>query len=126
MNANINLKQIKKYVLIAVAVGLLFSVFKVLFAFVGYLQFFVGVAQVFIALLKTIIIYAIHHSVPLPLKYYWATVGIYFVMMALGGFVINWLNCSNDILSTIGLFYLGLAWGIAVYHFKHILFLKIN
>ena len=126
MKTTISLKQIKNYVLIAVTTGLLFSVFKVLFALVGYIQFFVGVAQVFIALLKTIMIYAKHRSVPLPLKHYWITVGIYFVIMALGGFVINWLNCSNDILSTIGLFYLGLAWGIAVYHFKHILFLKIN
>ena len=126
MNTTINFKQIKNYVLIAVVVGLLFSVFKVLFALVGYLQFFVGVVQVFIALLKTIIIYAKHRSVPLPLKYYWATVGIYFVIMALGGFVVNWLNCSNDITSIIFLFYLGVAWGIAVYHFKHILFLKLN
>ena len=126
MKTTINLKQIKNYVLIAVTTGLLFSVFKVLFALVGYIQFFVGVAQVFIALLKTIIMYAKHRSVPLPLKHYWITVAIYFVLMVFGGYALHWFNSSNDILSNIGLFYLGLAWGIAVYHFKHILFLKIN
>lgn len=126
MKRDIETKQLKMYLLISLIAGILLSIFKELFGLVGYLQFFVGVIQVFIALFKTIVIYVKHHAFPLSLKYYWIAVSVYFLIMSIGGYTLNWLNCSSDLMSTIGLFYLGLAWGIAYYHFKHILTLKIN
>ncbi len=124
MKTTIKTKQLTTYVLPAISIGLLFAIFPVSFSLLGYIQFFVGLFQLVIALFKLIYIYLKHKTVPLPLKNYWLAVAIYFLVMALGGLIINsQVTDFNKLFSSIGLFYLGLAWGIAIYHFKRILFL---
>ena len=124
MKTTIKTKQLTTYVLPAIAIGLLFAIFPVSFSLLGYIQFFVGLFQLVMALFKLIYIYLKHKTVPLPLKHYWLAVAIYFSVMALGGLIINsQVTDFNKLFSSIGLFYLGLAWGIAIYNFKRILFL---
>jgi hypothetical protein len=124
MKTTIKTKQLTTYVLPAIAIGLTFAIFPVTFSLLGYIQFFVGLFQLAIALFKLVYIFLKHKTVPLPLKHYWLAVAIYFLVMAIGGFFINMLTHDfNKLFSTVGLFYLGLAWGIAIYHFKKIMFL---
>lgn len=124
MKTTIRTKQLTTYVLPAIAIGLVFVIFPVTFSLVGYIQFFVGLFQLAIALFKLIYLFLKYKTVPLPLKHYWLAVAIYFSVMALGGLLINIQPYDfSKLYSSIGLFYLGLAWGIAIYHFKRILFL---
>jgi len=123
MTTLINNKQLKMYVLPAFAIGLLLAVVQPLFVFVGTIQFFVGSIQLLIALFKTIYCFIKLSYVPTVIKYYWILVLTYFVLMVFGGIALNILFTSNNIIAPIALFYLGLAWGIAIYHFKHVMFL---
>lgn len=123
MKTTIETKQLITYVLPACLMGLLLAIVQPLFALIGTIQFFVGIIQLIIALFKTIYCFIKMGSVPQTLKNYWLLVFVYFIVMAIGGLLLKEFISTNSVFATIALFYLGLAWGIAIYHFKRILFL---
>ncbi len=122
METQMDLKKAGLYLLIPVIVCLILFIEKSTFVLIGLVQFFVGVVQVFIAFIKTLYCFGRKEPFPMVLKYYWLMVLVYFVIGFFGGIVMNYLEIENDLYFDIAMVYLSLAWVIAVYSFKHILF----
>jgi len=125
METEIDLKKAGIYLMIPLILSLILMAEQGAFIIIGIIQFFVGLIQVLIAFVKTII-YAFNKSTfPEVLKYYWIAVLIYFVAGALGALALNYLEIDEEIITKVALIYFTLAWTIALYHFKHIMLLKI-
>lgn len=125
METQIDIKKVGIYLIIPLLVSLALMLEKGTFVLIGLIQFFIGIIQVLVAIVKTLV-YSFNKEIfPQELKFYWIAVLIYFVGGSIGALALNYLEIDEEIVLKIGLIYFSLAWSIAVYHFKHIMLLKI-
>ncbi len=122
METHIQLSARQRYVIFTLLFGLLVAVIPDIFGALAYPQLFVGFFQLVIALLKSVLWALQGKKIPKQLRIYWLLVLAYFAIGAIVWVVLNYFSAQTRI--SFGCGYLALAWGIAVYHFKHILFLK--
>lgn len=125
METEIDLKKMGVYLIIPFVLSLLLLIEPGAFIIIGIVQFFVGLIQVTVALIKTIVYAFNKSSFPAVLKYYWIAVTVYFVMGMLGAFALDYLEIEKELITKVALIYFTLAWTIALYHFKHIMLLKL-
>ncbi len=121
----LNIKHFNTYLLFPVIICALCTLFLELFILVGFLEFIIGALQLVwsISISLSIIFTKSHfHN---ELKIYWKMVFTYGVIYIL---LVNFLNYSiemeRDTILSITFSYSCLAISIAIYHFKHIIFLK--
>jgi len=125
METEIDLKKVGLYLIIPFILSTLLLIANGSFVFIAVIQFLVGLVQVFISIVKTLV-YAFNSSkFPIELKFYWLAVLLYFVLGGLGTGILNYLEIDSEVIADLGLIYFALAWTIALYHFKHIMPLKI-
>lgn len=125
MGTEIDLKKVGMYLIIPLVVSVALMIEKGTFVLIGLVQFFIGIIQVLVAIVKTLV-YSFNKEVfPQVLKFYWIAVLVYFVGGSIGGLALNYLEIDEEIILKVGLIYFSLAWSIAVYHFKHIMLLKL-
>jgi len=125
METQIDLKKLGVYLIIPLIVSLALMVEQGTFVLIGVVEFFIGAIQVLVAFVKTIIYLFNKEVFPQVLKFYWIAVLIYFVVGSIGALALNYLEIDEEIVLKVGLIYFSLAWSIAVYHFKHIMLLKL-
>jgi hypothetical protein len=95
------------------------------FILVGIVQFIVGAIQLIIALIKTIVSLIKKQGMPEEIKIYWISVFVYILIGVFGGVIMNEVDINNDVALALSALYFSSAWGIAIYHLKHIMFLKL-
>lgn len=125
METQINFRAVIGYCILPVLFSLLVLFVRDSFFLIGIVQFFVGCLQVLIAIVKTLFFAFGKEAFPSVLRYYWIVVFIYFITGFVGALMLNYLDIDHELYVTVGLIYLVSAWGIAVYHFKHIMLLKM-
>lgn len=125
METAIDLKKLGAYLIIPFVLSLLLITEPGAFIIIGIVQFFVGLIQVTVALIKTIVYAFNKSSFPEVLKYYWIAVSVYFIAGIIGVFILEYLEIEKELVTKIALVYFALAWTIALYHFKHIMLLKL-
>lgn len=125
METEIDLKKIGLYLIIPSILSAILLYEKGAFILIGLVQFFVGLIQVLISVIKTLIYTFNSSPFPAELKFYWLGVLLYFVIGALGAGAMAYLEIGEELITPIALVYFTLAWTIALYHFRHIMLLKI-
>jgi membrane associated rhomboid family serine protease len=123
METTVTKKQLQNYLFIAILTGLV-GVFA--FILLGYFEFFVGSIQLIFALIKTIYQYIRDKSISRNMKLYWKIVFFYFLTMVLLSLIISNFITNSNHTDFFWSFYISTAWGIAIYHFRHIMFPKQN
>lgn len=125
METEIDLKKVGLYLIIPSVLSAILLYEKGFFILIGIVQFLVGLIQVLISIIKTIV-YAFNSSpFPAELKFYWLGVLLYFVIGFLGAGAMAYLEIGEEIITPIALVYFTFAWTLALYHFRHIMLLKI-
>lgn len=124
METHIQLNARQRYIIFTLLFGLLVAAIPDLFGVLAYPQLFVGFFQLVIALLKSLVWALQGRNMPKQMQVYWILVLVYFVAGAIVWSVINHFSAESRV--SVGCGYLALAWGIAVYHFKRVLFLKAS
>ncbi len=125
METEIDLKKIGLYLIIPSVLSALLLYANGLFVLVGVVQFLVGLIQVLISIVKTLVYVFNSSPFPAELKYYWLGVLLYFVIGGLGAGAMAYLEIGEEIVTEIALMYFALAWTLALYHFRHIMLLKM-
>lgn len=125
METEITFKKTIGYGLLPLCFSVLVLFIRDSFFLIGIAQFFVGGIQLLIAVVKTLFYGFSKEAFPYVLKFYWAAVLIYCIIGFIGAAILEYLEIDHELLMNIGLIYLVSAWTIAVYHFKHIMLLKM-
>lgn len=123
METTVTKQQLKIYLIIGLVAGL---VGVVLMIILGYFEIFIGAIQFVFALGKSILQLYRNKTISENIKIYWKIVLIYFLVMALIFFILEGLvpNEYRHWQLYVWMYYCSTAWGIAVFHFKHIMFPK--
>lgn len=124
METQFKLSRKQKYIIFTSLFGISATIIPEIFGLVAYPQFFTGLIQLLIACFKSFSWTIQRKTFPSEMETYWALVIGYFVIGGIGWALITHTSLSSEICTRLGAGYLCMAWGIAVYHFKHIMFLK--
>lgn len=125
MNAEIDLKTVGVYLILPILISTVLLMERGSFIIIAIVQLLLMVIQVLIALIKTII-YAFNNG-PFPevLKQYWFVIVIYILCGVVGGLALHYLELDEEVITDAALIHFALAWVVILYHFKHIILLKI-
>lgn len=127
MKYSITLKQFNTYLLFPIVVIIATFIEVNIYLPIGFLEYWIGIIQLVWSLILTIYIIYKKAVFPNELKFYWKLVVIYFLVIIV--FIGIWIlfKSENDpVIFKILFCYSLLAIPIAIYHFKHIMFLKIK